>query len=72
MTLKEHLEEEKRKLESKPIEGYTEETFVVGYKGHSQMDTNTINGLDVSARGVRMLEEIYGKLKEEDKEDSSQ
>lgn len=69
MTRRKHLEEE---MASKPIKGYTVETFVVGYKGHSQMDTNTINALDVSARGVRMLEKIYGELKEEDKEDSSQ
>lgn len=50
---------------NKPIIGVTVETFVRGYEGHSQMDVNTINGLDVSARGVRILEKIYDDLKKD-------
>lgn len=43
-----------------PVVGMSTQTFVRGYKRHSQMDVNTINGVRLSSDACDMLEELYG------------
>lgn len=56
---------EEKPLRKTPIIGMTVETFVHGYKGQSQMDVNTINGLDISGRGAKMVGDIHRATKKQ-------
>ncbi len=47
-----------------PIKGMTVETFVKEYKGQSQMDVNTINGLNLSGRGAKIMGDIRKAVKQ--------
>lgn len=44
-----------------PVQGMSTETFVRGYKRHSQMDVNTINGVRLSSYTCNRIEELYGE-----------
>ena len=44
-----------------PVQGMSTETFVRGYKRHSQMDVNTINGVRLSSTTCNRIEELYGE-----------
>lgn len=46
-----------------PIKGMTVETFVREYKLQSQMDTNTINGLNLSGRGAKIMGDLRRAVK---------
>ncbi|MCI8759731.1 MAG: hypothetical protein HFJ34_01165 [Clostridia bacterium] len=50
------------------IQGMTVETFVQSYKFQSQMDVNTINGIDVSGRGAKMVGDIHRSVKRKEKD----
>ncbi len=41
------------------IKGMSTQTFVKGYKGPAQMNTNTISGMNLSSRGNRIMQSIY-------------
>lgn len=43
-----------------PVQGMSTETFVRGYKRHSQMNVNTINGARLSSYTCDRIEELYG------------
>ncbi len=60
-----HYEIKKLKSEQlrTPVMGMTVETFVRGYKGQSQMDVNTINGMDISGRGAKAVGDIHRAIK---------
>lgn len=55
------------KIENKPIKGMSIQTFVKGYRGQSQMDTNTISGIKLSAHGNRIMQRIYKAFEKRDK-----
>lgn len=43
---------------------YKQSTFTCEYKGQSQMDVNTINGIDISGRGAKIVGDIHRAVKE--------
>lgn len=50
-----------KKLKS-PINGLYVGTFVKGYKGQGQMNTNTISGRNLTSRGNKIIRELYKVL----------
>lgn len=46
-----------------PVIGMTVETFAREYKGQSQMDVNTINGIDISGRGAKIVGDLHRAVK---------
>lgn len=53
------MDERNTKKLMRSIQGMSTETFVWGYNGQSQMDINTINSANLSARACEILYSIY-------------
>lgn len=48
--------------QKKLVSGISTHTFVRGYKTQSQMNVNTINNINLSSRGSRILRSMYGDI----------
>ena len=52
----------------RPIIGMVTHTFVRNYLGPSQMNINTINGVNISAHASRLIQRVYRAFEEAEEE----